>query len=720
MTDPVIKQYFGPSRRLGRACVEMSFASEGRRVESAALARMLALADLKLPLPPADDLLELAHAVGVLACVAFDHPLPSEWSWGTEGNMAWVCLSHPHPRIAALALQCAHEAALDCLQGKSALPDSFLDLARRVASLNLIAMDMRRSAALLKLELTLVSQMTRIYQVGQAARGIHFLEMAHEADSITSQVLASDKRATIELLNRVGLPTTTAASLENHDQIADAITQVGLPCVVKPIRSGKGKGISARLQTEAQVRAAVDYALECSSFPVLLENHVEGDDHRLTVVGGHLLWAYRLRPAYVTGDGKTTIGDLIVTENQRRHAISHTAGLYPKQIVIDDRLESFIRDQYDLAADSIAQPGLRVYLAGPANVALGGTLKDVTGDLHPDNRMMALQIARLFRSSALGIDFMTGNIARSWREEPSAVIEVNVTPGLSNLGDASLAMRTIMPRLCSGRVPSFVILGDETARAPIVRHVQQAMAGQRLAAGSTVYRPERTVAQFGGQVAPSAYSGEVDQLLLRPNLDALIILCDPDGVERHGLPLQYCDVLFAPEADALPDHLRASARSLCNAQSAEEVAEAIAAALQPYRDGTLGGPRATLEMLPSVSAGRGRKPAFQIRCWRTRALPRGWFWRQLPGGPQGSSGMVRIADIFAAMAMLAEGQLHQAGHPDAALDPDFTVPEETWDTLYIDATIPMPGSLQGKQQAIVEQALKLAIDKLNQLFGAGI
>src|SRR5690606_29814515 len=75
--------------------------------------------------------------------------------------------------------------------------------------------------------------------------------------------------------------------------------------------------------------------------------------------------------------------------------------------------------------------GVVVQLRSTANISRGGTLRDCSAAIHPDNREMAESLARCFHLDAAGIDFITPDISRSWREVDCAVIEVNATPGFS-------------------------------------------------------------------------------------------------------------------------------------------------------------------------------------------------------------------------------------------------------------------------------------------------
>lgn len=113
-----------------------------------------------------------------------------------------------------------------------------------------------------------------------------------------------------------------------------------------------------------------------------------------------------------------------------------------------------------------------------ANTGTGGTVADCTALIHPDNREMAEGIARGFRLDAVGIDFMTTDIGKSWRESPCAVIEVNTTPGFSSDVRAELVMRGRFPDGDDGRIPCIVAVEDGHAGGGLPALVQELLARQ--------------------------------------------------------------------------------------------------------------------------------------------------------------------------------------------------------------------------------------------------
>ena len=72
-----------------------------------------------------------------------------------------------------------------------------------------------------------------------------------------------------------------------------------------------------------------------------------------------------------------------------------------------------------------------VYLCATANLSTGGTAIDVTDIVHPDNREMAVRAAGAIGLDVAGVDFLTDDISKSYKESGGAICENQRGPRLS-------------------------------------------------------------------------------------------------------------------------------------------------------------------------------------------------------------------------------------------------------------------------------------------------
>ena len=156
------------------------------------------------------------------------------------------------------------------------------------------------------------------------------------------------------------------------------------------------------------------------------------------VVG--LATRYRALHRGSIGDGKHTVTELIDLENQRRP----TEGV-PKQLKVDPAMIAMLKKQ-NLQLNDCVPAGQIVTLRSVANTSTGGTIVVVTDRVHADNQRMAEIIARCFRLDTVGIDFLTADITKSWREVRCAVIEVNSSPTILSIAPTTLLLERCVPR----------------------------------------------------------------------------------------------------------------------------------------------------------------------------------------------------------------------------------------------------------------------------------
>src|SRR5207248_1020627 len=112
-----------------------------------------------------------------------------------------------------------------------------------------------------------------------------------------------------------------------------------------------------------------------------------GFDHRMVVVNGKLIAVSLREPGHVVGDGVRTIEELVeVINSDPRRGIGHEKVL--TRIEFDHQAETLLaKSGYN--RQTVPQDGEKVYLRATGNLSTGGTARDVTDIVHPDNAEMA-------------------------------------------------------------------------------------------------------------------------------------------------------------------------------------------------------------------------------------------------------------------------------------------------------------------------------------------
>jgi GNAT-family acetyltransferase (TIGR03103 family) len=182
---------------------------------------------------------------------------------------------------------------------------------------------------------------------------------------------------------------------------------------------------------------SVEKAIEIAatqSDKVLVESFHKGQDLRLIVIGYKLVAAAIRRPAEVVGNGRDTVRQLIERQSRRRAAA--TSG--ESRIPLDTETERCVRKAgYEL--DEVPPEGASFPVRKAANLHTGGTIHDVTDDLHPALAQAAVRVARAIGIPVVGVDF----IVRDPGEPDYVFIEANERAGLANHEPQPTAQRFI-------------------------------------------------------------------------------------------------------------------------------------------------------------------------------------------------------------------------------------------------------------------------------------
>lgn len=161
----------------------------------------------------------------------------------------------------------------------------------------------------------------------------------------------------------------------------------------------------------------------------MIEQYVEGENFRLTVLGGELITAIRRLPAHVTGDGSSSIGELIDAKNNAYASTTAETRLI-NPITIDADVRNRLRSD-GLTMRSVPKSGHVIYLRKISNASQGGEIQDVTDQCHSDYKKLAVSAAKIMGASLAGVDIIARDISAPFQAGNAVINEVNTTPGLS-------------------------------------------------------------------------------------------------------------------------------------------------------------------------------------------------------------------------------------------------------------------------------------------------
>lgn len=263
---------------------------------------------------------------------------------------------------------------------------------------------------------------TGLFKLTHGGRSVSCHESLSDLTTAVAMTRCSDKALTRRLLKKAGLRVPdqidinddmdrTLAFLERHDSV-----------VVKPAVGEQGTGVSVDLTTAEDVKAAIRSAQKFSDH-LIMEEFIEGQDLRIIVIDNEVVAAAIRRPPVIHGDGKHSVEDLITKLSRRRE--NATDG--ESRIPMDSETERSVADAgHDM--ENVLPDGESFAVRKTANLHTGGTIHDVTDDLHLSLHSAAVEAARTLEMPVVGLDFMVGDPA----QPHYAIIEANERPGLAN------------------------------------------------------------------------------------------------------------------------------------------------------------------------------------------------------------------------------------------------------------------------------------------------
>jgi D-alanine-D-alanine ligase-like ATP-grasp enzyme/acylphosphatase len=264
------------------------------------------------------------------------------------------------------------------------------------------------------------------YSLTLQDRTHHFsLSMGDKVSDFAFRI-CEDKQLTKQWLVESNVPVPLGKMFKAHIDDKEIISyseSVGFPLVVKPTNGNGGRGVFANIQNPADLKSILVHVREELGYPdVIVENYIPGEEFRICVIEDRVLGAMNRRPASVVGDGIHTITQLIYKKNQVRKMNPH---LTSRLIKIDKEVEDLLkRDGYTLT--TIPKENDRVFLREKSNLSAGGDAIDVTDELTPELKEIAINAGKAIPGLAhFGVDMIVN------RESNTGVIlEVNARPGI--------------------------------------------------------------------------------------------------------------------------------------------------------------------------------------------------------------------------------------------------------------------------------------------------
>ena len=247
-------------------------------------------------------------------------------------------------------------------------------------------------------------------------------------DVITTQVMA-DKATTYSLISGLGhpIPDHCIFSLSEIGKAHAFLARFPNGIVVKPARgSGGGNGVTVGIQSRQILNLAARHAASFNP-KLLAEPVLKGSSLRLLYLDGVYLDAVlRDRPT-VTGDGSSTLRQLISRETQKRLQQKPIVALSPLTVDID--CHNYLLRQ-NLSPRCRPEKGQLITVKSVVNQNSSRENRSVRNEVHSEIVEAGAQLVKDLNVRLAGLDVLVHDHTAPMHKGGVYFHEVNIGPGL--------------------------------------------------------------------------------------------------------------------------------------------------------------------------------------------------------------------------------------------------------------------------------------------------
>lgn len=250
--------------------------------------------------------------------------------------------------------------------------------------------------------------------------------------SVIAFWIQKNKHVAKYFLESAGIKTATGEVFKIADKksIFNFIKHIGFPVIIKQLSGTHGSLVFLGVSSKKAVEQTLKKISAQGKSQILIEKEFKGKEYRLMATKDKFLAATYRVPANVIGDGQKNIKQLIRKKNSDpRRGEGHRKSLV--KIKVDPLVKDYLKSQR-LSLSSVPPKNKQIFLRPNSNLSTGGDSIDVTDDIHPAIKKLAVKSIRAIPGLAYGgIDYMTTDVTKKPNSRNYIIIEINESPMLS-------------------------------------------------------------------------------------------------------------------------------------------------------------------------------------------------------------------------------------------------------------------------------------------------
>ncbi|MFS0783195.1 bifunctional glutamate--cysteine ligase GshA/glutathione synthetase GshB [Bacillus sp. 1P06AnD] len=247
-------------------------------------------------------------------------------------------------------------------------------------------------------------------------------------DQYVAVLIMENKSVTKQILRRNNIQVPDGEEFFDLSSAKESLHRwINRPLVIKPKSTNFGLGISIfpNGSSEKDLIQGLKIAFS-EDDTILIEPFIKGKEYRFMVIGDETVAILHRVPANVTGDGTSTIEQLINKKN--KDPLRGKGYKTPlEKIQIDENMQLFLHQQ-QLTIDSVIPEGTVQYLRENSNISTGGDSVDVTDQVPSKFKKIAVEASKAVGANICGVDMMLEDLTNE--DSPYSIIELNFNPAI--------------------------------------------------------------------------------------------------------------------------------------------------------------------------------------------------------------------------------------------------------------------------------------------------
>lgn len=288
-----------------------------------------------------------------------------------------------------------------------------------------------RNALLRGLDLEVMDRAANFIRLSDENREQYVMQATRTSlDNYASVLLMENKVMTKKIIDRAGIRVPRGTEYNSETSAKEDFNFFkGQAIVIKPKSTNFGLGITILKQniTRQHFQQAVDIAFKHDR-SILIETFIPGNEYRFFIIQNKVVAILQRVPANVTGDGSSSIRELIALKN--KDPLRGKGYRTPLEKLATGEEEALFLSTQGLDFDAVPADKQSVYLRENSNISTGGDSIDVTDLIPKSYQIIAAAAAQAMNVEITGLDMMISDPQQEASDSNYAIIEMNFNPAI--------------------------------------------------------------------------------------------------------------------------------------------------------------------------------------------------------------------------------------------------------------------------------------------------